>query len=59
VGRRFASLSLFVCGYLAMASLSPLTALVPALLSFFAGVLVLVREPKAAPDGGAAGSSAS
>ena len=56
MGRRFASLSLFVGGYLAMASLSPLTALAPALLSFFAGVLVLIREPKAAPDGGAAGS---
>jgi hypothetical protein len=51
-----ASLSLFVAGYLAMASLAPLAALVPALLSFLAGVLVLVREPKAAPDGGAAGS---
>lgn len=57
MGKRFASLSLFVCGYLAMASLSPLTALVPALLSFFAGVFVLIREPEAAPDGGAAGSS--
>jgi hypothetical protein len=58
VGRRLGSLLLFVGGYLAMASLSPLTALAPALLSFFAGVLVLIREPKAAPDGGAAGSSA-
>jgi hypothetical protein len=47
MGRRFVSLLLFVGGYLAMASLAPLTALVPALLSFFAGVLVLVREPKA------------
>ena len=56
MGRRLASLSLFVAGYLAMASLAPLAALVPALLSFLAGVLVLVREPKAAPDGGAAGS---
>jgi hypothetical protein len=50
VGRRFASLSLFVCGYLAMASLSTLAALAPALLSFFAGVLVLVREPRLEPD---------
>lgn len=47
MGRRFASLSLFVAGYLAMASLAPLTALAPALLSFFAGVFVLIREPKA------------
>jgi hypothetical protein len=47
MGRRSASLLLFVGGYLAMASLAPLTALAPALLSFFAGVLVLIREPKA------------
>jgi hypothetical protein len=47
MGRRLGSLSLFVGGYLAMASLSPLTSLAPALLSFFAGVLVLAREPKA------------
>ena len=47
MGRRLGSLLLFVGGYLAMASLSPLTALAPALLSFFAGVLVLMREPKA------------
>jgi hypothetical protein len=50
VRRRFTSLSLFVCGYLAMASLSPLTALVPALLSFFAGVFVLIREPRLQPE---------
>jgi hypothetical protein len=52
MGRRLTSLSLFVCGYLAMASLAPLTALVPALLSFFAGVVVLIREPrpKVAPE---------
>jgi hypothetical protein len=43
--RRIASLVLFVGGYLLMASLAPLVALVPALLSFFAGVLVLVRDP--------------
>jgi hypothetical protein len=35
---------LFVAGYLAMASLAPLVAMAPALLSFFAGVLVLVKE---------------
>jgi hypothetical protein len=46
MGRRLASLSLFVGGYLAMASLAPLAALVPALLSFFTGVIVLIREPK-------------
>ncbi|MGZ4394205.1 MAG: hypothetical protein ACXVZ2_02435 [Gaiellaceae bacterium] len=40
---------LFVVGYLAMASLAPLVALAPALLSFFAGVLVLVREPERIP----------
>jgi hypothetical protein len=47
MGRRFSSLLLFVAGYLTMASLSPAVAVVPALLSFFAGVLVLVREPAA------------
>ena len=47
MGRRSASLLLFVGGYLAMASLAPLAALAPALLSFFVGVLVLIREPKA------------
>ena len=47
MGRRCSSLLLFVAGYLAMALLSPAVALVPALLSFFAGVLVLVREPAA------------
>ena len=45
MGRRAISLMLFVAGYLAMASLAPLVALAPALLAFFAGVLVLVREP--------------
>jgi len=48
MGRRSASLMLFVAGYLAMAMLAPAVALVPALLSFFAGVLVLVRDPAAA-----------
>jgi hypothetical protein len=43
--RRVSSLLLFVGGYLLMASLAPLVALVPALLTFFAGVLVLVRDP--------------
>lgn len=52
MGRRLVSLSLFVGGYLAMASLAPLTALAPALLSFFAGVLVLAREPRAEPQPG-------
>jgi hypothetical protein len=41
---------LFVAGYLAMASFAPLVALAPALLSFFAGVLVLIREPDGAPE---------
>ena len=45
MGRRAISLMLFVAGYLAMASFAPLVALAPALLSFFAGVLVLVKEP--------------
>jgi hypothetical protein len=49
MGRRGTSLLLFVAGYLAMASLAPLVALVPALLAFFLGVLVLVREPEEAP----------
>ncbi len=42
--RRISSLLLFVGGYLAMASLAPLVALGPALLSFFAGVVVLARD---------------
>jgi hypothetical protein len=52
MGRRLTSLLLFVGGYLAMASLAPLVALVPALLSFFAGVIVLIRdsEPEPAPQ---------
>ena len=44
MGRRMTSLLLFVGGYLAMASLAPLVAVAPALLSFFAGVIVLVRS---------------
>jgi hypothetical protein len=44
MGKRLSSLCLFVAGYLAMAMLAPAVALVPALLSFFAGVLVLVRN---------------
>src|SRR2546425_534201 len=35
---------LFVAGYLAMASFAPLVALAPALLSFFAGVLLDQQE---------------
>jgi hypothetical protein len=46
MGRRLSSLLLFTGGYLAMASLAPLVAAGPALLSFFAGVLLLVREPE-------------
>ena len=46
MGRRAISLTLFVVGYLTMASFAPLVALVPALVAFFAGVLVLVREPE-------------
>ena len=45
MGRRIPPLLLFVTGYLAMASLAPLVSLAPALLSFFAGVLLLIREP--------------
>ena len=48
MGRRLSSLFLFVAGYLAMAMLAPAVALVPALLSFFAGVLVLVRDSSSA-----------
>jgi len=47
--RRLTSLLLFVGGYLAMASLAPLVAVTPALLSFFAGVVVLVRESESDP----------
>jgi hypothetical protein len=47
MGRRLTSLLLFVGGYLTMASLAPVVAAAPALLSFFAGVIVLVREPEA------------
>ena len=43
MGRRLPPLVLFVAGYLAMASLAPLVSLAPALLSFFAGVLLLIR----------------
>ena len=43
-GDAFLPLLLFVTGYLAMASLAPMVSLVPALLSFFAGVLLLIRE---------------
>jgi Kef-type K+ transport system membrane component KefB len=47
MGRRLTSLLLFVGGYLAMAALAPAVAAAPALLSFFAGVIVLAREPDA------------
>ena len=49
MGRRLTSLLLFVGGYLAMASLAPLVAVAPALLSFFAGVVLLVRESESDP----------
>jgi len=48
MGRRAISVVLFVAGDVAMTSLPPLVALAPALLSFFSGVLVLVREPERA-----------
>lgn len=44
MGRRIPPLLLFVTGYLAMASLAPIVSLAPALLSFFAGVFLLIRE---------------
>ena len=47
--RRVTSLLLFVGGYLAMASLAPLVAVAPALLSFFAGVILLIRESESNP----------
>jgi len=47
--RRLTSLLLFVGGYLAMASLAPLVAVAPALLSFFAGVVLLVRGSESDP----------
>jgi len=52
MGRRIPPLLLFVMGYLAMASLAPIVSLAPALLSFFAGVLLLIREEPdaAAPE---------
>ena len=49
MGRRLTSLLLFVGGYLAMASLAPLVAVAPALLSFFAGVVLLVRGSESDP----------
>ena len=49
MGRRSTSLLLFVGGYLAMASLAPLVAVAPALLSFFAGVILLIRESESNP----------
>jgi hypothetical protein len=47
MGRRISSLLLFVAGYLALASLGPLVAAVPALTSFVAAtfLLALEREP--------------
>jgi hypothetical protein len=48
MGRRVSSLLLLVAGYLALASLGPLVAAVPALTSFFAATLLLARERKPA-----------
>jgi len=44
MGRRLASLVLFVAGYVALASLGPLVAAAPALASFVAAALLLARE---------------
>ena len=44
MGRRLASLVLFVAGYVALASLDPLVAAGPALASFVAASLLLARE---------------
>jgi hypothetical protein len=44
MGRRLASLVLFVAGYVALASLGPLVAAGPALTSFVAASLLLARE---------------
>jgi hypothetical protein len=61
MGRRLASLVLFVAGYVALASLGPLVAAAPALASFVAASLLLAREREptrisrgepAAPGGG-------
>ena len=46
MGRRIGSLSLFVAGYLALASLGPLVAAPLALASFFTATLLLAREPE-------------
>jgi hypothetical protein len=48
MGRRVLSLLLFVAGYVVLASLGPLVAAAPALVSFFAATLLLAREPEAA-----------
>ena len=48
MGRRLLSLSLFVAGYLVLATLEPLVAAGPALTSFVAATLLLAREPAAA-----------
>jgi len=48
MGRRLLSLLLFVAGYLMLATLGPLVAVVPALISFLAAGLLLARETAAA-----------
>ena len=45
MGRRLLSLSLFVVGYLLLATLEPLVAAGPALTSFAAATILLAREP--------------
>jgi hypothetical protein len=45
MGRRALSLVLFVAGYVALGTLEPLVAAGPALTSFVAATLLLVREP--------------
>jgi hypothetical protein len=46
-GRRALSLLLFVAGYAVLATLEPLVAAGPALVSFLAATLVLAREHEA------------
>jgi hypothetical protein len=44
MGRRLLSLLLFVAGYLVLATLEPLVAAGPALMTFTAATLLLARE---------------
>jgi hypothetical protein len=45
MGRRLLSLTLFVAGYLLLATLEPLVAAGPAFTSFAAATILLAREP--------------